>query len=286
MMIKKLLHILKKFLYIGSKKDNSFIFVDETIVSFFTNVRQCVIENSDTTSIYTKDLIPHKSEYSIEYIQSDLYSNFSIKRKNTQNLIFKNIEKDDRCFYLNFSKFISEKYKFSLKQKIDKKILYLISELGRLTASAYGQARDTFSMLTISKHTNTVSLINKIQYADNLLKELNNIGLKHIVISNCFYEKLKDKIYNNSITIHNKEIQVQVLPDYLEKIDPICLICSSVIDGSDTPGIIYVHKRPEIKIQKQIFENEIKTIVDYTQEYEIQKCGTKPEFFYVRFYQT
>lgn len=283
-MIKRILHIIKNIFGKQINQDGDFIFTDEIIVPFFNNVRKYVVEET-TISIYTRDIIPKLSTKStIDYIKTDLYSVFNIKHSNNKKISLRKLERFDRYSLAKVSLSIISKYRKVLKEQIDKKILYTISEMGRLTSSSYGQAKDSLSLLTVSKNTSIHSLIHKIEYADEVLNKINGIGLKHIIISKCFYDKLRYRIYNNSIMIRDKQVEIQTLPDYLEKVDPVCLICSSVIDEKSTPGIVFVHKKPKVRINKNT--TDTKTDIEYFQEYEIQKSGSKPELFYLRFYQT
>ena len=268
-------------------QNGDFIFTDEIIVPFFNNIRKYVVEETSIT-VYTRDMLSQLSTKStkstINFIKTDLYSVFNVKHSNSKKISLRKLERLDRYSLSQVSLSIISKYRKVLKEQIDKKILYTISEMGRLTSSSYGQAKDSLSLLTVSKNTSIHSLIHKFEYADEVLNKINGIGLKHIIISKCFYDKLRYRIYNNSIMIRDKQVEIQTLPEYLEKVDPVCLICSSVIDEKSTPGIVFVHKKPKVRISKNT--TDIKTDIEYFQEYEIQKSGSKPELFYLRFYQT
>lgn len=283
-MIQRILHIIKSIFVKQIDENGDFIFTDEIIVPFFNNIRKYVVEENDI-NIYTRDSIPQLSKDSkTDFLKSDLYSVFTLKHLNSKNIILNKLDRKDRYSLTQVSLFIISQYRKVLKEQIDKKILYTISEMGRLTSSVCGQVQDTFTTLTVSRNTSIQSLIQKLEYADKILKKINGIGLKHILISKCFYDKLRYRIYNNSINIHDTQVEIQVLPEYLEKIDPVCLLCSSVIDEKNTPGIVFVHKKPKVRIS--INSDDSKTEVNYFQEYEIQKTGSKPELFYLRFYQT
>lgn len=283
-MIKRILHIIKSLFGKQINQNGDFIFTDEVIVPLFNNIRKYVVDEN-TINIYTRDIIPQLTKQStIDFIKTDLYSIFNVKHSNNKKISLKKLERFDRYSLTQVSLSIISKYRKVLKEQIDKKILYTISEMGRLTASAYGQAKDSLSLLTVSKNTSIQSLIHKLEYSDEVLMKINGIGLKHIIISKCFYDKLRYRIYNNSITIRDKQIEIQTLTDYLEKLDPVCLICSSVIDEKTTPGLVFVHKKPKVRITQNT--TDMKTNIEYFQEYEIQKSGTRPELFYLRFYQT
>lgn len=285
-MIREILNKLKSII-VPEKNDNAFVYYDKSIFSYFDNVRQYSInDNIDAINICTQDIVPKKIGKNIEYEKKEIHTVVQLKESIIKRLIINNksIKLSTRSYLIK--KFIFNKYKSTVIEKIDSDIFYLMSEMGRVTSSVYAQTSNNFPLLTISKFTTLESLLKKIEKSDDILLQLNGIGLKHIIVSKCFYEKLQKKIVNGNIVINNKTIIVQCLPTYLENSNPVCLILSSTLNKDETPGIVLIHKKPNIKINKDAFKSNNKIFVNYEQQYGVQKCGTNPEFYYLRFYQT
>jgi hypothetical protein len=285
-MIKDFLHKIKS-IFVQENKDDTFVYYDKSIFSYFTNIRQYLVDDdTNSISIYVEDIVPTKVGKNVEYKKINSHPIVQIKEKIWKVLVINSISAKVKNSKYLIKKFIFNKYKKIVSEKIDSDIFYLMSEMGRVTSSIYIKTSNNFPLLTISKLTTKESLLLKIEECDGILFQLNGIGLKHILVSKCFYDKLKANINNGKILLKNKEISVQLLPEYLEGSNPTCLILSSVDKDNDTPGIVLVHKNPKIKLQNRTINSPKKIVVNYLQEYQIQKCGTNPEFFYLRFYQT
>jgi hypothetical protein len=171
-----------------------------------------------------------------------------------------------------------------LIESIDQMLLFSMSELGRTTTSIYGQIKESIGTFTVSNLTTSDSIIQKIEYADVALKELNSIGLKHVIVSNLLFEKIKNHIVETKLKINHKLVSYQILPEHLESTDPLCLICTSQSPDDLTPGIVMVYKN----LILDIVENTNRDSLEFhlSKEYSIQKVGKRPEFFYIRFLQT
>lgn len=255
----------------------------KSIVSSFQNIAQYDLENLDTARIHTKDIIPYKYKTQINYKKEDLYTIIETNKLVSESLFLAKDTIDGSNIDL-----IAERVKSILEDKliesIDQMLLFTMSELGRVTTSICGQIKESIGTFTISDLTTSDSILQKIEYADITLKELNNIGLKHIIISNILFEKIKNHIVDTKLKINHKLVTYQVLPKHLEFTDPLCLICTSQSPNDLTPGIVMVYKN----LILDIVENTNRDSLEFhlSKEYSIQKVGKRPEFFYIRFLQT
>lgn len=255
----------------------------KSLISTFQNIAQYDLEDLDTARIHTKDIIPYKYKTQINYRKEDLYT------------VIKTDKLLSESFYLNKSYLeehsiedvilqIKSTLESKLIEKIDQMILFSMSELGRITTSIYGQVRESIGRFTISNEITPDSLLNRLEYSDVVLKELNNIGLKHIIISKRLFNKLESFLQDSKIKVNHKLISYQLLPEHLEETDPLCLIATSQSYNDLTPGIVMIYKN----LILDILENKETDYIEFhlSKEYSIQKVGKKPEFFYIRFLQT
>lgn len=267
----------------SSKNSEKKSFKFKSIVSSFQNIAQYDLENLDTARIHTKDIIPYKYKTQINYKKEDLYTVIETNKLVSESLFLAKDTIDGSNIDL-----IAERVKSILEDKliesIDQMLLFTMSELGRVTTSICGQIKESIGTFTISDLTTSDSILQKIEYADITLKELNNIGLKHIIISNILFEKIKNHIVDTKLKINHKLVTYQVLPKHLEFTDPLCLICTSQSPNDLTPGIVMVYKN----LILDIVENTNRDSLEFhlSKEYSIQKVGKRPEFFYIRFLQT
>lgn len=255
----------------------------KSLISNFKNIAQYDLENLDTARIHTKDIIPYKFKNHINFKKEELYTVIKVDKILSESLsIKKDLIKDNNI------EDVIHKVKVILEDKviesIDKMILFMMSELGRTTTSIYGQFKESIGAFTISKDTTSDSIIRKLEYSDIVLKELNNIGLKHVILSKFLSEKLKEYKNESNLKINHKLIPYQEIPEYLESIDPLCLIASSQTIDDLTPGIVMIYKNLILDIVEDTKEETINFLL--SKEYSIQKVGKKPEFFYIRFLQT
>lgn len=255
----------------------------KSVISSFKNIAQYDLENLDTARIHTKDIIPHKYKNQINYRKEDLYTVIKADKLLSESLyVDKNILQDQTVE--NVAENIKNILENKMIESIDEMILFSMSELGRITTTIYGQVKESIGRFTVSSEITSDSLINKLEYSDIVLKELNNIGLKNIIISNDLFKKIEKFSEESKIKINHKLIPYQVLPDYLEKSNPLCLIATSQCYNDLTPGIVIIYKN----LILDILENKENDIIEFhlSKEYSIQKVGKKPEFFYIRFLQT
>lgn len=270
----------KIFLNKNSEK-KSFKF--KSITSNFQNIAQYDLEHLDTARIHTKDIIPYKYKTQINYKKEDLYTVIEANQIVSESIfIKKNIVEDSNIDTIteNVKGILEDK----LIESIDQMLLFSMSELGRITTSIYGQIKESIGTFTVSNLTTSDSIIQKIEYADIALKELNSIGLKHIIVSNLLFEKMKNHIVETKLKINHKLVSYQILPEHLESTDSLCLICTSQSPDDLTPGIVMVYKN----LILDILENTNRDSLEFhlSKEYSIQKVGKRPEFFYIRFLQT
>ena len=254
-----------------------------SLISTFQNIVQYDLADLDTARIHTKDIITFSYKNKINYRKEDVYTVIKTESVLNQSIsIKKELLKDLKI------EEVVEEVKNVLEHKmiesIDKMMLFTMSELGRTTSSIYGHVKDSIGRFTISKDTTASYLIEKLEFADIVLKELNNIGLKHIIFSKSIYSKLASSIENSKIKINHKLITYQLLPEHLDVADQMCLIATSQYYDDSSPGIVMVYKN----LKLDIIENETDNTVDFnlSKEYSIKKVGKKPEFFYLRFLQT
>ena len=258
-------------------------YVFKSLTSTFKNIAQYDLESLDTARIHTKDIIPYNHKNQINYKREDVYSVIEVNNLLSQSLQIEYDTLSNTTYdeIILKSKSILED---RIIQSIDDMILFQMSELGRITASIYGQFKESIGTFTISLETTSESIINKLEYSDIVLKELNSVGLKHLIVSKIIYDKLQDFIKDYTIVINHKKVSVQVLPDYLDKSDQICLIATSQNPKELTPGIVIVYKN----LILDIIKNEKNKTLDFhlSKEYSLQKVGKRPELFYLRFLQT
>lgn len=267
-----------------SKEDNttkSYRF--KSVISSFQNIAQYDLEDLDTARIHTKDIIPHKFKNQINYRKEDIYTVIKTDKILSESLyVNKSILKEHSIEELVNQ--IKTRLETKMIESIDQMILFSMSELGRITTSIYGQVKDSLGRFTISNEITSDSLLNRIEYADIVLKELNNIGLKHIIISRNLFKKLESFLQDSKLKVNHKLIPYQLLPEHLEESDSLCLITTSQSYNDLTPGIVMIYKN----LILDILENKETDYVEFhlSKEYSIQKVGKKPEFFYIRFLQT
>jgi hypothetical protein len=255
----------------------------KSLIGSFQNIAQYDLGDLDTARIHTKDIIPHKYKDKINYRKEDLYT--VIK---TNKLLSESLYVEKEVLQNHLLEDVIEKIKDKLESKIiesiDEMILFSMSELGRITSSIYGQVKESIGQFTISNEITPESLIRKLEYADIVLKELNNIGLKHLIISRKIFSKIESYSQESKIKLNHKLVSYQLLPEHLEATNPLCIIATSQNYSDMTPGIVIVYKN----LILDILENKKNDIVEFhlSKEYSIQNVGKKPEFFYIRFLQT
>jgi hypothetical protein len=255
----------------------------KSVTSTFENVSQYDLDGLNTARIHTKDIIPYKYKNQINYKKEDLYTVVETNEFLSKSIIINsnNISESNNEEIISRIKSILE---VKIIHAIDEMIYFLMSELGRKTSTIYGQLKESIGTFTISNETTSESILQKLEYSDIVLKELNSIGLKHIIISKSMYLKLINYVKESKIKINHKLISFQILPDYLETPDQLCLIATSQTVKDLTPGIAIVYKNLILDIIKKPKEE----IVEFhlSKEYCLQKIGKNPEFFYIRFLQT
>ena len=267
-----------------SKEDNitkSYRF--KSVISSFQNIAQYDLEDLDTARIHTKDIIPYKFKNQINYRKEDIYTVIKTDKLLSESLYVNKLILQEHSIE-DLVEQIKTRLETKMIESIDRMILFSMSELGRITASIYGQIKDSIGRFTISNEITSDSLLNRLEYADVVLKELNNIGLKHIIISRNLCKTLEPFLQDSKIKVNHKLISYQLLPEYLEESDSVCLITTSQSYNDLTPGIVMIYKN----IILDILENKETDYVEFhlSKEYSIQKVGKKPEFFYIRFLQT
>jgi hypothetical protein len=275
-MIEQIAHKIKR---IFSEK-NGQIYKLRPITSSFVNIAHYSLDNNTSARIYTKNIIAHKFKNTINFKKEDLYNVVTTTRKIEKTLTFNQNEVKDigrESLLQNGIKLLQEK----ISEDLDKESLFLMSEMGRITASGYGQIKQNIGNFTISKDTNGDAILYRLASCDSALKELNNIGLKHIILSQFIFDKIKDSIKEDYIVVNHKQIKYQLLSEYLDT-DSLCLIASSQVVEESTPGIVMVYNTMTMEISEKTDDLSIAL----SQEYAIDKVGSRPEFYYIRFLQT
>lgn len=275
-MIEQITHKIKR---IFSEK-NGQIYKLRPITSSFVNIAHYSLDNNTSARIYTKNIIAHKFKNTINFKKEDLYNVVTTTRKIEKTLTFNQNEVKDigrESLLQNGIKLLQEK----ISEDLDKESLFLMSEMGRITASGYGQIKQNIGNFTISKDTNGDAILYRLASCDSALKELNNIGLKHIILSQFIFDKIKDSIKEDYIVVNHKQIKYQLLSEYLDT-DSLCLIASSQVVEESTPGIVMVYNTMTMEISEKTDDLSIAL----SQEYAIDKVGSRPEFYYIRFLQT
>lgn len=275
-MIEQITHKIKR---IFSEK-NGQIYKLRPITSSFLNIAHYSLDNNTSARIYTKNIIAHKFKNTINFKKEDLYNVVTTTRKIEKTLTFNQNEVKDigrESLLQNGIKLLQEK----ISEDLDKESLFLMSEMGRITASGYGQIKQNIGNFTISKDTNGDAILYRLASCDSALKELNNIGLKHIILSQFIFDKIKDSIKEDYIVVNHKQIKYQLLSEYLDT-DSLCLIASSQVVEESTPGIVMVYNTMTMEISEKTDDLSIAL----SQEYAIDKVGSRPEFYYIRFLQT
>jgi hypothetical protein len=242
----------------------------KSVTSTFENVSQYDLDGLNTARIHTKDIIPYKYKNQINYKKEDLYTVVETNEFLSKSIIINsnNISESNNEEIISRIKSILE---VKIIHAIDEMIYFLMSELGRKTSTIYGQLKESIGTFTISNETTSESILQKLEYSDIVLKELNSIGLKHIIISKSMYLKLINYVKESKIKINHKLISFQILPDYLETPDQLCLIATSQTVKDLTPGIAIVYKNLILDIIKKPKEE----IVEFhlSKEYCLQKIG-------------
>ncbi len=250
------------------------------IMSSFENVAHYYLDGHKTARIHTKNIIPHLFKNTINFRKEDLYSVVQTNKKIEKTLHFseEELSSNDRDFLIQSGVTILHN---EMIKELNKEVLYLMSDMGRITAGGYGQIKQTIGNFTISDLTNSDAIKFRLEYCDSVLKELNNVGLKHILLSKSIYQKLEQHIQEEYIVINHKRIKVEIIPNYLEN-DSLCLIASSQDAEDLTPGIVIIYNSTNINV----VEKNKTLSLNLTQEYALEKVGYKPEFYYLRFLQT
>lgn len=236
--------------------------------SGFQNIREyeCIGEYEPQATII--ELVPIPNGNKIEFLQRKTYHILPID---------KTIDRSNASF--DFSSVELE----NIKRELDKIIFFELSEMGRITALTLSKRKDNMPMLALSHQTTKDSIIYKIKFADNLLKDMNGIGIKNITVSNSIFTKIKDSIKDGVLEINKKEVQVHLLPEYLDKEDELCLLLSCIQKDSENPSLIF-NKTP-VTVVSKITKNKAKsTRVSFS--YGLHKCGTNHNFSYLRFFKT
>ena len=272
-MINQLYHILSFFTSFFKKKEEVEIHSVSFPPSCFKNIREHEFINDYIPDVKVIDFVPLLNGKKVEFLERETYPIIPINKKIERNKILSNSE--------NIYDFMSIELE-SIKKELDKTIYFELSEMGRKTALTLSKRKDNMPNFALSHQTTKDSIIYKIKFADNLLKDMNGIGVKNITISNSIFLKIKDNIKDGILEIHKKEVQVYLLPEHLDKEDELCLLLSSISKDSESPGLILTKTPVTVLSKFQDKTNSVRIMFSYG----LGKCGTNYDFFYLRFFKT
>lgn len=236
--------------------------------SGFQNIREYDHTGEYEPQVTIIELVPILNGNKIEFLQRKTYPIVPIDKTINRSLAsfdFDSVELEN------------------IKRELDKIIFFELSEMGRITALTLSKRKDNMPMLALSHQTTKDSIIYKIKFADNLLKDMNGIGIKNITVSNSIFTKIKESIKDGVLEINKKEVQVHILPEYLDKEDELCLLLSSIQKDSENPSLIF-NKTLVTVVSKITKDNAKSTRISFN--YGLHKCGTNNDFSYLRFFKT
>lgn len=250
------------------------------LTSSFQSVAHYYLDSFPNARIHIKNVIPYKFKHTTNFKKEDIYIVVTTNKTIEKSIVF---DKDEIKLYGRDA--LIERgltiLQTEIVKELDKECLFLMSDMGRITASAYGQIKQTIGNFTLSESTNTDAIMYRLSFCDSVLKEINNIGLKHLVISKFIYDKLQDFIEDEYIVVNHKRVTYECLSDSIDK-DPLCLIATSQNKEDLTPGIVSIYNDMNVKIE----EHKKTLTITLSQDYALEKIGLKAELYYIRFLQT
>lgn len=269
--MKSIISNISSFFNSFLKRKEEIYYVDSP-KSEFENIREYQFSDDFIPDVKVIDFVPFRNKNGVEFLERETYPIIPI---NTKVEILRSVSNN---ITTNFITTEVEK----IKRELDKTIFFELSEMGRRTASILSKTKDNMPMLALSHQTTKDSIIYKIKFADSLLRDMNGMGIKNITVSRSILSKIKDSIKDGILSIKDKQVQVYLLPEHLERDDELCLLVSSAQKNSENAGFILTKTPIEISSKNKKTETEIKI----TFRYGFQKCGTNSDFFYLRFFKT
>ncbi len=180
-----------------------------------------------------------------------------------------------------------------MRDELNANVYWQIGEFGRITSTVYGRHNKSIERLTISERTKPRVILDKILMANNVMEELTTRSAKSICCSSSIIEKMKEldeySVVENMgiLKIPSKEfplsISVYPLPSKIDARNPNSIIISAVDPGLELPGLVGIFNDLKIEIYRI---DRYTSKVNITQSWALKACGTKPEFYYVRFFET